>query len=640
MNNNRLDMQGMRAIAVLAVLVFHASDLLPGGFLGVDVFFVISGFIIAQLAIVEIRATGRFSLWNFLQRRLRRLLPPMAIVVFVTLSFGMMVDTPSRLTESLPTTALAALTAFINFFFLREATDYFQTFHSNPLLHLWSLAVEIQFYFLFAFALPIALRVWQALGLRRRSAVWTLAALSLLFLLFSLTIDLWLGRTGISQARLFSFFMLPTRLWEFGFGIVGAAAQERFLRRPSRSIAVNALQGGCALVLLIAFKCGSELWNVPGFQAVGPCIAVVVLILTGKSGFVGRALCWRGMTFLGDRSYSIYLWQGPLIVFASMLYGTPQASWLAALGSILLSILTYQLVEQKHRLTSTDADGGRAGRIGSVWLYVCVMAACVFADAIVGPWISHLAAPTPTRATTLDTLCQRQRGALGIKPCVYGPTKRPKVVLTGDSHAGALSQAVIDAADRAGWQTHVATASACAIPDYPEVIAYRASCAGFAHNIFAYVRAQKADLVIISQFSEFYASDLRIGETRWRDGLAAFVTSLVDAHIPILVIADSPRFPLVMGRPLWRSYWSIDLTSSMTARQELVKKEYEVATSVSGGRYLSTSDLFCNGSNCPVFENGAWLYTDADHLSIYGAERLVEPLTDELLRIKSRLVEQ
>lgn len=640
MNNHRLDIQGLRAIAVFAVVVFHASDLLPGGFLGVDVFFVISGFIIAQLAIVEIKTTGCFSPSNFLQRRLRRLLPTMAIVVLVTLSFGMMVDTPSRMTESLPTAALAALTALINFYFLWGATDYFQTFHSNPLLHLWSLAVEMQFYFLLALTLPIALRVWRTLGLGMRSAIWVLAALTLTLLVCSLTIDLWYRHAGISLPRLFSFFMLPTRLWEFGFGIVGATLQGRFVGRVSRSIAVDALQGGCALAVVIAFKCGSELWNVPGFQAVGPCIAVMILILTGELGFVGRALCWRGMTFFGDRSYSIYLWQGPLIVFASMLYATPLASRLAALGSILLSILTYELVEKKFRSAGTEASGRRTGRIGSVRLYVCVMAACATADAIIGPWTSHFAAQAPMRATTLDRLCQRQRGIPGIKPCVYGAAGRPKVVLTGDSHAGALSQAVIDAAERAGWQTHVATASACAIPQYPEIIAYRASCAGFAHNILSYVRAQKADLVIINQFSQFYVSDLRIGETRWRDGLAAFVTSLADAHIPVLIIADSPRLPLVMGRPLWRFNWSIDLTSSMNARQELARNEREAASTVKGGRYLATSNLFCDGSNCPVFENGAWLYTDADHLSIHGAERLRKPLTDELLRIKSRLTKQ
>lgn len=634
MNNNRPDIQGLRAISVIAVVVFHASRLLPGGFLGVDIFFVISGFIIAQLAATEIRTTGAFSPTNFLRRRLRRLLPAMAIVVLVTLSFGMLIDTPSRMAEVLPTTALAALAGLVNFHFLWGATDYFQTFRSNPLLHLWSLAVEMQFYILFAVALPAALRVRRALGLSSRYIPWLPAVLAMAFLAAALTIGHWGQYTGIARPRLFSFFMLPTRLWEFGFGIVAAALQGRSSCMASRPKLMHALQAACALVLVLAFKYGSDLWYVPGFQAVGPCLAAMVLLMTGHSGWVGRAMCWRGMTYLGDRSYSIYLWQGPLLVYAGMLYATPMASVLAALSTIPLSIITYELVEQRFRVSAKGAGGRGAGWLQ---LFIGVLLLSAASDFIIRPWMRRYAAPAPVRATQLDLSCQRQRGIPGLKPCVYGDAERPKLLLAGDSHAGALSQAVIDAAEGAGWQTHVATASACSIPEYPEAIAYRASCAGFAGNILSYARAQKADLVVISQFSEFYVADLRIGVARWSAGLATFIRSLAEEDIPVLVIGDSPRFPHVMGRPLWKSDWSVDLTGSMSARSNLAIKEREVVPGADEGAYISATDILCDGASCPVFDHGAWLYTDADHLSSRGAALLVKPLSDELRRIKARI---
>lgn len=637
MNSDRLDIQGMRAVAVVAVLVFHATDMLPGGFLGVDVFFVISGFIIARLALVEIKRTASFSPLKFLQRRLRRLLPPMAIVVLATVAFALLIDTPSRLAVSLPASALAALSASLNVFFLWGATDYFQTFHSNPLLHLWSLAVEIQFYLLFAVTLPMSRWLWRSLHFTRRSAVWTLALLTLSLLLCSVTIELWHRPFGIALPRLFSFFMLPTRLWEFGFGIVAASVQDRFLTRVSRSLAVDLLQVGCALALVLSFKFGSELWYVPGYQALAPCLAVTLLIMTGEGGVVGRALAWRGLTFLGDRSYSIYLWQGPLIVFASMLYATPLAAALAAAAAVLLSILSYEFVEQSFRAAHSAVDGGRAGRFGSVYLVVAVVVVCAAAHFVIAPWVGRYAAPAPLRATELDTVCQRQRGRAGIKPCVYGAARGPMVLLAGDSHAGAVSQAVIDAAEAAGWQTHVATASACALPEYPENIAYRASCAGYADNIVAYARAHQAALVIVDQFSESYIGDMRIGAARWQDGLANFVKTLTDAHIAVLVIADSPRFPLAVARPLWSAEWKVSLASSSESRHTLAQLERAAVEGVAAGRYLSTGELFCDGSTCQVFEHGEWLYTDADHLSIHGAARLTESITVELARISARL---
>src|SRR5262249_25629385 len=159
------------------------------------------------------------------------------------------------------------------------------------------------------------------------------------------------------------------------------------------------------------------------------------------------------------------LWQGPLIVFASMLYPTPAASALAAVASLLVSMLTYRRVEQAFRSGRADGDAKRRAGPAAASIYCGALLICAANYALIGPVIRRVAAPIPLRATSLDKHCERQRGILGIKPCVYGEDGRPKVLLVGDSHAGAISQAVIDAADLAGWQSHIATASACAVPE-------------------------------------------------------------------------------------------------------------------------------------------------------------------------------
>lgn len=130
---------------------------------------------------------------------------------------------------------------------------------------------------------------------------------------------------------------------------------------------------------------------------------------------------------------------------------------------------------------------------------------------------------------------------------------------------------------------------------------------------------------------------MRIGAARWRDGLANFVKTLTDAHIAVLVIADSPRFPLAVARPLWSAEWKVSLASSSESRHTLAQLERAAVEGVAAGRYLSTGELFCDGSTCQVFEHGEWFYTDADHLSIHGAARLTESITVELARISARL---
>jgi peptidoglycan/LPS O-acetylase OafA/YrhL len=629
----RDDIQGLRAIAAFAVVIFHTSHLLPGGFLGVDIFFVISGFIVTQLARTEIAAKGRFSISNFVRRRLVRVVPPMAVVVLATLTIFLLVDTPSYMIRSLPLTGIGSLTSVINVYFVWSATDYFQTFQSNPLLHLWSLAVEIHFYLLFAVILKLALTATPRFPSGKGLVAATLlaAGLTAISLTAALTIWLWSGAIGISLPDVFSFFTLPTRIWEFGFGILANLAQSPIGRWKAKALAIHSLQIVSVLLIFAGFKFGSNVWLVPGYQAVAPCFGTALLIATGTRGVVCRALSRPWLTYFGDRSYSIYLWQGPLIGFAAILFATPLSIALAAAGSIAVAIVSYRIVEPMFRNQKRRFDLAIRVPFGAAWLGAILV--CLALYFIVPATVGRLEAAAPLRATFLDTNCARQRGTLGIAPCVYGENGAPKILLIGDSHAGAISQAVIDAARRVGWQAHIATASACSVPEYPEDVAYRPSCAGYTANVLSYAREQQVELVILQQFSEYYVTDLRIGLNRWKEGLSEFVSQLAESQIHTLVIGNNLQLPLISGRPFWTKFWALDLSSEIRDRRTLDDVERLAATVRPSGRYLLSRDYLCRLSQCPVFEGGAWQYTDADHLSYKGAQRLIDPIERELRAI-------
>lgn len=626
----RQDIQGLRAVAALAVVFFHATPLLPGGFLGVDVFFVISGFIISQIVSMEIAERQHFSAISFILRRLRRVLPPMAIVVLATIVIGSLIDTPTHTARTLPITGFAALTGWVNLFFLSEAADYFQSFPTNPLLHLWSLAVEIQFYALLAFTMQLGFGI----GFLRRGGkslvVTIVGAVTVLSFAAALSIKMWGPLLGLTVPGMASFFLFPTRLWEFGIGILAQSASESHQTRWKLGRRLQFFQVLGALLIVFGMQLGSDTRLVPGYQAMAPCVGAALIMMIGENGVVGRLLGSSAMTFLGDRSYSIYLWQGPFIVFASILFSPPFGGALGALVSVLIAVALFRPVEFMFRMTQKGTKQRGGGALSFGFAYGGAVALCLAAGPLFGSVLTRLQAPLPLRATELDKSCMRQRGTLGIAPCVYGKAGSPRVMLLGDSHAGAISQAVVDAALRTGWEAHVATASACAVPEYNEDISYRSSCSGYSADVLKYARAERVRLVILQQFSSFYVHELGIGLARWKEGLKRFVSAMAHSGIEVVIVGDNLGLPIAVGRPLWADRWDLDLRHAISERSEIEEIEASIAEEVPGVHYLRARDYLCQGSKCPVYGKGAWLYTDTDHLSYKGAERLAAPIEREL----------
>jgi peptidoglycan/LPS O-acetylase OafA/YrhL len=294
----RPDIDGLRALAVLLVVFNHLQTLVTGGYVGVDVFFVISGYLISSGILSEMEA-GTFSIGNFYERRVRRIFPALLVMLLVASLLAYRYLLPSE-TDSFAHSLLASLASVSNMFFWSQAGYFDPPSAFKPLLHTWSLAVEEQFYIIFPLFL-IALRMWRWVSLK--AAIWSVTILS-----FALACLL------VSRAPSAAFFFAPLRAWELLVGTI--MSQHYFPKIRGAGWRNLASLVGLFLVVAPAFLYTART-PVPGFSALPVCLGAALLIGAGETGssVVGRLLSWRPVVFIGLISYSLYLCHWPIIVF-------------------------------------------------------------------------------------------------------------------------------------------------------------------------------------------------------------------------------------------------------------------------------------------------------------------------------------
>ena len=370
--NFRADIQGLRAVAVLMVLAFHAGvTLLPGGFAGVDVFFVISGFLITGLLVREVQRTGRVSLSRFYARRARRLLPAASVVLVATglLSWAFL---PATQWSTTGRDLVAAAFYVINWQLAQRSVDYLaEGSLASPVQHYWSLAVEEQFYVLWP--LLIVVGAWLVRRYRRRvSEVLSVLLVTVLVCSFAWSVHL----TAVSAPT--AYFVSTTRLWELAVGGLVALAAPAWARMSRPSGTVLAWLGlltvlGSALLL-------SPVMPWPGYAALAPTLGTAAVIAggfcAGRHG-PARLLGMAPMQGIGAMSYSLYLWHWPLMVIAEARWG-PLALWqglAVALFSFAPSWVTYRLIEARFR---------QAAVMRRVPIALTVGAACTVLGAVAG----------------------------------------------------------------------------------------------------------------------------------------------------------------------------------------------------------------------------------------------------------------
>ena len=438
----RPDIDGLRAVAIIVVFGYHAGlRWLPGGFVGVDIFFVISGYLIGTLVYKEIRGNS-FSISKFYARRARRILPALVTVLAVCYAGAFLMLPPSELTR-FSLSALATVGSGSNLYFWR-ALDYFHgDARNDPLLMTWSLGVEEQFYLLF----PLLL-------LSTRKLRWQTQLLLIALLAGgSFALSCWSIRSHLVP----DFYLLPTRAWELAAGVLLAILEiNRAHGRPWISAKVAQVVGvfGIGMIATACFRFDGTM-AYPGFLALLP-VSGAVLVIAARSGVTNRMLGLRPLVFVGLVSYSWYLWHWPIISFAHIVQQSVFTAWqvfvIGAL-SFLCAWLSFKLIEQQFRASATPPST------------LFKRYAFVLAVAALPPLVAFVADGLPQRNRTVAIIDASQQ-QLELDPCLLNvwtiepllhspcmpPGNGPEVALMGDSHAAAIAGAMRTISARHGFR--------------------------------------------------------------------------------------------------------------------------------------------------------------------------------------------
>ncbi|HEY1706876.1 MAG TPA: acyltransferase family protein [Rhizomicrobium sp.] len=636
----RPDVDGLRAVAILCVVFYHYGFApFSGGFIGVDVFFVISGFLITGLIHREM-VEGRFTIRNFYERRIRRIFPALFAMLAVATVAAAVLLFPLDFQEYAK--SLIATAGFAsNFEFWREA-GYFDIAASwKPLLHLWSIAVEEQFYLLFPALLLLA-------GTSsRRKLLWLTGALFMASLAFSI----W----AVRYAPVTAFYLLPSRTWELMLGAMLALA-------PFRAPEMRAAREGLALTGLAMIGCAAVFYTAaqpfPGLAALLPCVgAALVVYAGGKPSFVRGVLSARPVVFVGLISYSLYLWHWPLLVFGRIVLDHALSVWenagLLALA-FLLAMLSWRFVEMPVR---------RGLRIGWRPLFVgaatamAAAAACGVAVAETNglperwqPEIQRILAAEASHEPRMD-ICfgLTANDVKSGRMCRIGSTnaKTPSFLLWGDSHADALLPAVEKVAEAHGRAGLFAGSGSCApllgvsrsdaaeckpFNDAVEKVALRPDIdevildARWAKNANDPYSAGASNITLSDE--EGWSTDRTTMEEVFYRGLERTVHALTNAGKHVVLVAPVPEADYSVPRTLaklrlagYRIGLSRDVASYF-ARQKYILDAFAQLKQRYGVTVIYPHQILCATGSCEFTLNDRPLYRDEHHLSVFGALQL------------------
>lgn len=622
--SRRADVQGLRAVAVLLVVAFHADLPIPGGFVGVDVFFVISGFVITALILRQVN-DSTFSPATFYARRIRRLAPAMALMILVVFVLALLFQSPLGEQQITAHTGAGAMFLLANIVILRSTGGYFDAAaEANPLLHTWSLSVEEQFYLVF----PLLILAVVVVVARRRIAFPPLfiAIAAIAVVSFAVNVGLsygLLGQQWTSQPEAWAFYLPVTRAWEFAAGALIAVWWHGKLRESAldnddsgRQATALAVVGAVLLVVSALWINDSRVF--PGLIAVIPVVGTTCLIVSGGLGInhVSRALSSKPMTAIGDMSYSIYLWHWPIIVFALMLWPYPWIPLAAAVFSFLPAYLAYRYVEQPIRHSARGSN--KAVFAGYVAIALVVVAVAWLLTLIGTNSVSYAASSNnPTVGIQRGCLiADRAFDLEDIDRCRFTVADaRGWILLTGDSHAESFSNAVITSGNALGYDVIALSGADCVFVRDNEATARVPNCPEMAEALLERVLGDDPPALVVS------------AQRGVPVGVDSTFRELSEAGIPVLRIEGVPQW-----RP-WGSHRgpnpcsggianaSCEISKSEVVSNAPASKESEAAA-IRGIPGISSFDpwpVFCRGEICSAIAEGNIAYSDASHLNAWGS---------------------
>ena len=682
----RKDIQGLRALAVALVVLAHAGvPYVSGGYIGVDVFFVVSGFLITQILLREASITGSVGLVRFYARRARRILPASTLVLLVTSAVAALTLSATRAQEVVEDVLWSSVFA-ANVHFARLDADYFEMDRAlSPVQHYWSLAVEEQFYLV----LPVLVLVVVAIGRRMLAAgrrysgrvvtgviVGLLTAASLAWSVVD---------TPLSPTT--AYFSSFTRSWELGAGVLLALAVP-WLTKLGRRTRLVLGAGGLAAIVAAAFVFDDGT-RFPGYAALLPVLGSVAVLAAGveqDGQGVAKALTWRPVTWIGDLSYSIYLWHWPALVLGAPLLTGDDPEWVektALVGIVVaLSMLSYHLVEQPFRRGRVPGARGRlalvlwpvsigAVVVATLWVThyerqlleertqaaeryyddlgmagsasspsvpipLLVEQSVALAeegapihfplDNYDGLWDDHWANEYECYATFRDTTAPI---------CELGDADADRtVVALGDSHMGMWLPA-LDAIGKAdGLRVIPFVKWACPSIDVPTTAGRGEpeSCEAFREWALDEVREIEPDVIILS--NRVLPPNLDAEESDlipvWEEGLKSTLATVSELAPEVRVFGDVPRVEMDPAECLSQKD-STMATCTLDASKRSVEGiiSTRTVTKELGVPFVNVAPLTCFEQRCPLVVDQTVVYRDGDHISVTWARRL----TDEVRRL-------
>ncbi|MCB1521843.1 MAG: acyltransferase [Hyphomicrobiaceae bacterium] len=644
----RADIEGLRAIAVVVVVCYHAKVAgFSGGFVGVDVFFVISGFLIVGLLLREIEAGGSIALRRFWARRARRLLPN-ATLVLASCAVAAQLYYPAHLHDKLSGDLVAAATYWSNYRFASASVDYFQLDDAlSPVLHFWSLSVEEQFYV----AVPLLLVAVAALARGRRRGLTLALAAVVLAVMTLASFFTAMHYLSFDQAR--AFFHTEARIWQLGVGGLlavltltsfGVTAQSMGRHRPFIDTCLRAL----GLVAIVASVVGfDDDMQYSGVHALLPTMGAALVILAGvgqagdhKLELDHPALCW-----IGQRSYSWYLWHWPIMVFAPVAFpDTPAVVYAAIPASLIVAALAYRYVEVPIRYggTSRLAPSTVLSASAAAVIFIC-------AAAYAAPLLIQSDAPLAKDMRQKLKLARQDFGAnyrdkchlgydaIDTPACTYGAAQATRhVVLVGDSHAAQWFSPLEAAASALGWKVTSLTKSTCPLTDVsiyyrPKKSNYR-ECDAWRRTVIDRIAYDlKPDLVITANQSHYggWILDRNTGEVlsgrrarnAWTSGMIASMEKLRSSGIDVVMIRDTPRtFQSIAQCISAGGGTKCDRPRAQAVRRDV--PERDVVERLSHVRLYDFTDRICDRESCPATRDGMFVFRDPHHLTATFARTL------------------
>ena len=650
----RADIDGLRSLAIVPIVLFHAGfPLFSGGFVGVDIFFVISGYLITSIIAKEI-AAGQFDLWRFYERRIRRIFPALIVMLLVCSVAGWLLLFPLDLQAF--GQSMVASTGFVANISFWLQSGYFDTASDlKPLLHTWSLAVEEQFYLLFPLVLLMAARNNRD----PHVIVWIILLLS-----FALSL------VGVSRNPDASFYLIPTRAWEL---LIGSVLALKAVPAVSNRTARQGLALlGLALIAVPVFAYTNQT-PFPGLSALWPCLGSALIIWTGgvqrSPTWVAHLLMQPAVVLVGLLSYSLYLWHWPIMVFNHHWFLEKPDGWskiVLVLASVLAAFASWVLVEKPARHHATGLSRRLVFGLAGGAALVCIGIGVVF-------WQNGFIHRYPASLQRLlQTHDIQTKGFVGLQATVNGQTRdglpqggfvvgetaqQPQLAIWGDSHVGAILNGIGEAAKPAQAPAISVFALGGCRPIIDVYLAYEASTACHDHNgaVLSYLlKGPERKVVLVSRWPISLFGDVRatgkgdgqaslalkpargLDEAQAIEAFARNLGRTIDALtqsgkevIVVETIVDLPLdVPHLVFKTLLRKPETAQITRDVSAYRERFLEVEQLFDRMQGQHRferIRLRDSLCVQWQCLLYrkgQQGEILYTDNNHLSASGSAML------------------